>query len=466
MNNKRHNKQISPGNMLNSWRSVLKVRRYLQDFRSFVQSLRFRSIPLLLLSIIIFSNLYGQLSEDESGSIPDRVYKESIKSVLLHRTGWELSYPVIELNSPEQVTLSFDDLTDEIKNYSYSLIHCDANWQPSLIQEEEYMEGFNRNQIYDYSLSFNTYVKYVHYILNIPNEDVRLRLSGNYIIRICEDYDDDKVVMTKRFAVTESMVSINAQVIRPVAQPYMDSGHEIIFSVFCGQLDIVDPFTEIQVRVCQNNRQDLVLNNLKPLIVNNGVLEYTGHQQNVLPGGNEYRSFEMKNLKYQSESVKNIDFINPYYHVELIPDRPRQKNVYFFNEDLNGRYFIDIQGSTKKHTDADYIFVHFTLLHDTPIPDGQVYVFGALTNWSAGNYNMMEYNFGRKAYEATLLLKQGYYNYEYVFVSDQTHVIDPFDLEGSHFEAENDYVIYVYYRPANARFDRLVGYQIVNSLRQ
>lgn len=424
------------------------------------------SALLLLSGMLVMYNISGQPSHNEYGSIPDRVYKESIRSVILHRAGWELSYPVIEINSPDQVTLSFDDLADEIKNYSYSLIHCDANWQPSIIQEEEYMEGFNRNQIYDYALSFNTYVNFVHYTLNIPNEDVNLRLAGNYIIRICEDYDEEKVVMTKRFAVTESQVSINAEIIRPVTQPYMDSGHEIIFTVFYGQLDVIDPYNEIQVRVCQNNRQDLVLNNLKPLIVREGTLEYTGHSQNVLPGGNEYRNFEMKNLKYQSEFVKNIDFVNPYYHVELFPDKPRQKNVYFFNEDLNGRYFIDIQGSAKKHLDADYVFVHFTLLHDPPLTDGKVYVFGALTNWAVGNYNMMEYNFDRKAYEATLLLKQGYYNYEYVFVSDLTHVIDPFDLEGSHFEAENDYVIYVYYRPAIARFDRLVGYQVVNSLRQ
>jgi len=424
------------------------------------------SLLLLLSAITVAGILSAQSFQDEFEIIPDQVYNESVKSVLMHRTGWELSYPVIELNSPDQVTLSFDDLTDEIKNYSYSIIHCDANWVPSTIQEEEYMEGFNRNQIYDYALSFNTYISYVHFSLDIPNDDIRLKIGGNYIIKVFEDYDEEKVIMTKRFAVAESLININAEVIRPVTQPYLDSGHEIIFTVLYGQLDVIDPFTEIQVRVCQNNRSDLILNDLKPLIIRDGMLEYTGHSQNVLPGGNEYRNFEMKNLKYQSGSVKNIEFVNPYYHVELFPDKPRQKESYFFNEDLNGRFFVDIQGSGKKNTDADYVFVHFTLLHDVPFTDGQVYVFGALTNWAIGNYNKMEYNVDRKAYESTLLLKQGYYNYEYVFVSDRNHVIDPFDLEGSHFEAENDYLIYVYYRPPNSRYDRLVGYQITNSLRQ
>jgi hypothetical protein len=425
-----------------------------------------RSVPLLLSVMILAGNLFGQPPQDEYGIIPDQVYKESIKSVLLYRAGWELSYPVIELNSAEQVNLSFDDLSDDIKNYSYSLVHCDENWYPSVIQQDEYMEGFNSNQIYDYALSSNTNVSYVHYNLNIPNEDVRLKLSGNYVIKIIEDNNDEKVVMTKRFAITESAVSVDAEIIRPITPPYMDTGHEIIFSVLYGQLDIVDPFNEILVRVCQNNRWDLTLNDIKPLMVRNGIIEYTDHTRNILPGGNEYRQFEIKSLKYQSEFVKNIQFVNPYYHVELVPDQPRQKNVYFFNEDLNGRYFIDIQGSGKKNTDADYVYVHFSLNLDLPLTGGQVYVFGALTNWAIGNSSVMEYNPDRKAYECTLLLKQGFYNYEYVFVSDRTKVIDPFDFEGSHYEAENDYVIYIYYRPTSSRYDRLVGYQIVNSLRQ
>jgi len=433
--------------LLNPWRSLRPPRV---------------GLFLLLLSI----KLSGQSPQDNNSIIPDLIYKESIKSVQFYRTGWELSYPIIELKSQDQVTLSFDDITNEIKNYSYSIIHCDANWNPTGIPIEEYMEGFDKNQIYDYALSFNTYVGYVHYNLNIPNDDVRLLISGNYIVKVFEDNDDENVVMTKRFGVVESVVKIEAQVIRPITQPYLDSGHEIIFSIFCDELEIDDPLTDIQVRVSQNNRSDLVLDDLKPLIIREGLLEYTDHSNNILPGGNEYRNFEMKDLKYRSGSVKNIEFINPYYHVELFPDKPRNKSPYFYNEDINGRYFIDIQGIDKKNTGADYVFVHFTLLYDSPLADGQVYVFGALTNWTIGNYNKMEYNSDRKCYEATLLLKQGYYNYEYVFVSDRTHVIDPFEIEGSHYEAENDYLIYVYYRPLEARYDRLVGYSLVNSLKQ
>ena len=61
----------------------------------------------------------------------DRIYKSSIKTVQLHRAGWDLTYPVIELNGIDQVELSFDDLTDQVRNYSYTLEHCNADWLSS-----------------------------------------------------------------------------------------------------------------------------------------------------------------------------------------------------------------------------------------------------------------------------------------------------------------------------------------------
>ena len=420
----------------------------------------------ILVMFIPLADLSGQYPGTDDGVIWDKVYNESIKTVQFHRKGWELTYPVIRLSGEDQVCLSFDELSNEVNDYSYTLIHCDASWQPTPIPEEEYIDGFQINQIQDYAMSFNTYFNYIHYTLLLPNEDVRFKASGNYILKIFQDYNEDNVVMTKRFAVAESVVSIKAEVKRPVIQPLMDTGHEVSFSILCGSLPVLDPYSEIQVAVCQNNRWNLAITDLKPLFYREGVLEYTDQSKNLFPGGNEYRYFDMKSLRYQTEFIKNIEFVHPYYHVELFPDKPRSGKVYFYNEDINGRYFIDIQESKNKDTDADYVYVHFTLPYDAPLDNGQVYVFGALTNWEVGNSNMMEYNFEKKAYELTMLLKQGYYNYEYIFVTDGSSVLDAFFFEGSHYEAENDYVIYAYYRTTNSRYDRLVGYQIINSVRR
>ena len=166
----------------------------------------------------------------------DKVHKESIRSVQIHRTGWELTYPIIELNSPDQIHLSFDDLTDEIRHYSYTLIHCDAGWRPTGIPLEEYMEGFQENRFYNYALSFNTLVNFVHYTLDIPNQDVSLKISGNYILKVYEDFNEENIVFTKRFVVSERLISIQANVTRPVIQPFMDTGHEVDFSILYGNM--------------------------------------------------------------------------------------------------------------------------------------------------------------------------------------------------------------------------------------
>jgi len=406
-----------------------------------------------------------------SSSIPipdeifDKVHKESIRSVQLHRTGWELTYPIIELNSPDQIHLSFDDLTDEIRHYSYTLIHCDAGWRPTGIPLEEYMEGFQENRFYNYALSFNTLVNFVHYTLDIPNQDVSLKISGNYILKVYEDFNEENIVFTKRFVVSERLISIQANVTRPVIQPFMDTGHEVDFSILYGNMRINDPYSEILVTICQNNRWDLAITDLKPLFLKDGVLDYNYQQENVFPGGNEYRYFEMKSLRFQSEYVKNIEYRPPHYHVELFPDKSRAGNVYLSREDINGKYFIDIQEGSQKDTEADYVYVHFSLLSDVPFIQGDVYIFGALTNWQITESGKLEYNFDKKAYECNLLLKQGYYNYEYVWVPENTRVADPAFFEGNHYETENDYVIYAYYRTSTSRYDRVVGYQIANSNR-
>ena len=65
-----------------------------------------------------------------------------------------------------------------------------------------------------------------------------------------------------------------------------------------------------------------------------------------------------------------------------------------------------------------------------------------------------------------MLLKQGYYNYEYVFIKDGSRFPDDTYMEGSYYEAENDYVVYVYLTTNTSRYDRLIGYQMLNSIRK
>jgi hypothetical protein len=171
-------------------------------------------------------------------------------------------------------------------------------------------------------------------------------------------------------------------------------------------------------------------------------------------------------MRYMAEMIQDIDYRPPHYHVMLYPDAPRNNGQYFYTKDLNGRFYIEVQEGVNRDTESDYVHVHFSLPLDAPVVDGDIYVSGALNNWEYNDINRMSYNFGKKAYELDLLLKQGYYNYEYVYMMEDSRFPDATYLEGSYYEAENDYLVYVYLSTTTSRYDRLIGYQILNSVRK
>ncbi len=430
-----------------------------------IQKIVFRlNKSLIAGALLVFIGLAELVSQE--AFYTDCIYLPTIKSVQLHRAGWDMTYPIIELNSADQLELRFDDLSDAVKNYSYTIEHCDADWMPSNLSVDEYIDGFNHQPLQDYSLSFNTHVNYVHYKVVLPNDDMGIRISGNYVFKIFEDFDESNLVLVQRFSVAEPLVSIHGNAGRPVADPYRDDGHQISFKVLLGSVSINDPYSEIKVAIQQNNRWNMSIRNLKPLFITDEMLDYDHQSQNIFKGGNEYRYFDIKSMRYQAEMVRDIQYKPPHYHVYLVPDELRYNGRYFFRGDLNGRYYIEVQEGVKRHTESDYVHVHFTLPMPVPVVDGKLYVCGALSNWQCNESNQLSYNFETKSYELELLLKQGYYNYEYVFVRDGSRFPDATYIEGSHYDTENDYVIYVYLTTNTSRYDRLIGYQILNSIRK
>jgi len=418
---------------------------------------------LLSVNLMAFTTLSSFPVEPEP--LNENIFKESIKTIQLYRKGWKLSYPVIELNGEVKLELSFDDLSDEINNYTYKIIHCDFKWNPSPLSESDYIEGFLQNQFNDFQFSFNTYFKYIHYHLILPNQDVNFLISGNYVIEVYED-NFEKIVFRKRFIITEPLVNVVADVQRPVLSRYRNNSQEINFNIEYKSFRIDNPFSDVKVAVLQNGRWDNAIQNLKPLFNKNSVLEYKDNIHNIFRGGNEYRWFDIKSIRYQSPYIKEVIFKNGYFHVYLFPEELRSSGQYFYNQDLNGKYYVEIQEQHDSDLDADYIYVHFSFPFENEIPDGNFYIMGALSGNIYSEYNKMKYNPEMKAYELTILLKQGYYNYRFEFLKEGSKTGDVSYTEGNHYETENDYIILSYFHGSRSRYDRIIGYQIVNSLRK
>lgn len=393
------------------------------------------------------------------------VYKEGIKSVQLFRVGNELSNPVIELGSEVKLALKFDDITEDVKQYSYTIIHCDANWNESFIQQTEYLTGFPDNPVSDYAMSFNTTVKFVNYQLQIPNEDCSPKFSGNYALVVFGGNNREDLVLIQRFYVVEPKVRIEGLVKKATFDPFNGDNQEVDFKIYNEQLKLMNPREDIQVVLMQNRRWDNAILNLKPNYIRDNVLDYDYNKENVFPGGNEFRYFDIRTTRFNGENVQDIKFFRPVYHVTLLPDVIRSNKKYFSYKEMNGNYVVESQDRvTDFNTECDYVFVHFFLPMTGQLVGGSVNVFGALTGWNANKTNEMQWNYEHAGYELTMLLKQGYYNYQYVYVPEGSKKADSVNLEGTHFETENEYQIFAYYHDLASRYDRLVGFLTINSL--
>lgn len=391
-------------------------------------------------------------------------YDPMIRTVRLHKTGEELSPPILQLNGPERLTLSFDDLGPDLRRFKFTIQHCSFNWNPSEdISSNDFIEGWKEENIETYEYSYNTTVKYIHYRAMVPSENLKPKVSGNYLL-IVYDEDPARVVFTRRFMVVESSpLAISGRVVQSTRMEEYLTRQQIDFEVKLNGFEINDVTREIRTVVQQNGRYDNMLVILKPRITRPGELDYRYDENISMPGGNQFRNFDTKSLVYQSERIGKIVY-DTMFQVYLLRDDPRTYKQYTFDEDLNGRYFVKNEEHAENSAiEADYTMVHFFLPYPSQLMNGNFYILGDLTQWQLDNGSRMFYNPVRRGYEADLFLKQGYYNYMYAYQDKGNPVGDVTLIEGSHWETENDYTIYVYFRATGALFDRLISISTMNS---
>lgn len=420
-----------------------------------------------ILSIVIFLfSLLNSTAQEDEFYYENVVYNENIKTVLMFREGFELSNPVLELNEDAVLVFKFDDFSEEPKDYYYTIIHCDPNWNESFIIQSDYLNGFPENPLNDYELSFNTTFSYLNYQLVLPNENVQVKLSGNYALIVYEDNDKQKIVVSQRFYVVEQLVQLEGTVRRATLDAFEGENQEVDFTIFHDKLEITNPQDQVKVVIMQNNRWDNAIRDLKPLFIKDKMLVYDYNRENIFQAGNEFRYFDNRTNRLNGENVIATDFFRPYYHKTLRTDEVRANKNFFAYEEMNGKYTIESQDREVRDPDleCDYTFVHFSLPLESILMGGSVNVFGALSNWNANKGNEMTWNFETSQYELTLLLKQGYYNYQYVYVPRGSLVADHKNIEGSFWETENDYQIFVYFKDLAGRYDRLIGYRLLNSV--
>ncbi|MBK7567863.1 MAG: DUF5103 domain-containing protein [Bacteroidetes bacterium] len=405
-----------------------------------------------------------EISNISSSIIEEQVNNTNLKTVQLNRSDLQLAYPILLLNSEDELIFSFDDLKGGVRNYYYTFQHCDQNWEASNLTTFDYLDGYEENTIDNYSFSFGTLQAYTHYSVNFPNDNIDFKVSGNYVVKVWEDDNRDVPLIVKRFFVWEELASINAKVYRPNLIEFRNNYQEINFTVDIRSLDVSHALDEIRVTLFQNGRYDNAIYDSKPRMITNDLLTYDKDDM-VFPAGKEYRHFDTKTLNFQSDMVRKITKEDGKYQVYVNVDDSRLYQKYFYETDINGQYVLQADLTNDVNTEGDYAMVNFVLKYPYVITSGELYVFGELNNNQMNNQNKMTYDYDLQQYTAQLYLKQGYYNYLYMYKGIGSSKGELIYTEGNHFESENDYQLFIYQHMYDRDYDRIVGCSIFNSIK-
>lgn len=403
-------------------------------------------ITIFLLTALHFPSLKAQ----QNG-----IFVDNIKSLQVKPNGEWGEQPVMPLGGANYMEISFDDLQHNFVRYTYTITHSNADWKQSDLIRSEYMDGFDDNRIDEYDQSMNTEMEYNHYTFTLPNEDVKLLVSGNYIVNIFEDGEDEPVARAC-FSVIEPHVGIAMELTGNTDIDTYASHQQLSFVINYSGFQTRNAIDELIPVVRQNNRWDNAVYNLKPTFMRVNEMVYEHNRNLIFEAGNEFRRFEILDRHVPTMRIDRMRYDGDYYHATVMTDE--QRTAYLFDRDQNGRYWVRNGNNVDNDTESDYYYTHFRL--EMPqIPGGDLYISGDMTNYSMTEDFKMEYNLLEHAYELVLPLKQGSYNYQYLFLRDGNTVAEATPSEGSFHQTENEYSVYVYYRPFGTRYDKLVGFK-------
>jgi len=382
----------------------------------------------------------------------------NIKTLQLRLATNPFALPILTLNGEDVLNIQFDEMSHETRLYSYRIFHCNADWTLSTLNSMEYLQGFPTGIISEYNTSTATIHNYTNYKFSIPNSDIRFTKSGNYVVQVYEDGQQDKPVLQACFYIVEPHVGISATIRGNTDTELNNRLQQIDFEVDLEKYNVNDAQKELKIIVRQNNRTDNEVINLKPTFMRANVLSYINNRALIFEGGNEYHRFDISSLYAGGNQVKKIEYNRTGYDAYLYDDAIQPSRIYTTEPDLNGRFIINLQGAYfDLDTEADYVNVNFSIPRDQPFFDGQIYIGGEYNYDLLNEASRMQYDFNSGKYFKTLLLKQGGYNYQYRFLpkGEQKALVEPID--GSFWQTRNEYTVYVYHRSWGGRYDQLIG---------
>ncbi len=414
-------------------------------------------------SIILFIALITTAVGYAQWVAVDSSWRHDVRTVILSRQGSVLEEPLLTLDEATQrLDLQFDVLYDQPEALRWSIRHCDADWHPDGLEPYDFMQGFESGPIESYDFSFTTLTPYIHYTQTVPSRGARFIHSGNYLLTVAlEDYPDS-VLFTRRFRVTEQSVKVTTQTALPYDGLAIEQRQEVDAAVEAipGVMGLMLNEQYLKVMVQQNGRLDT----RRELVFSGydgGALAYRHRQQNIFDGGNTFRFFDLSNMRTPMYNVQRVERYGGETFAIIAPCENRSRKHYIVDETLNGGMKVNVWDRQNIALEADYVWVNLSLPMDQPLLGGSIHVVGELTGWRMDEESRMDYRPEYKAYTKRLLLKQGYYAYQLLYLPARATQGETAQIEGNHRETANTYTISIYYRSPADIADRLLAVKTV-----
>ena len=380
-----------------------------------------------------------------------------IKTIILKPNSTNNFAPILKLGN--KLILSFDDLNANETDYYYKIEHCTFNWNISNLNSSEYIDGYDKDRIRDYENSFNTLKPYTHYQVSFPNENTRIKISGNYLLSVLNE--DDDIIFTRKFVMYQPKVTVGVSIHKSRNVATIETKQSVEFIINHPNLLINNPNEEIKPVVLQNNNWQFAIRNLKPQFYRGTQLLYKYNVETSFWGGNEFLYFDSKSIRNSSLHIVKSELGENLYHTYLYPNESRLNEPYTLYPDINGNFIIRTLDGENPNTDADYSWVYFTLKIPL-LKNKSVFVNGSFNNWKLNDINRLIYNEKLQQYEVAILLKQGFYNYNFITITSNNEISNH-EISGSHYQTENKYTVLVYYKKFGSRYTQVIGVGYSNS---